>query len=170
MLIQRKGKHYTLNRPVTEEEMIKIVKHLFLSRYIQRRKSINNLQKCKDYLQTEFANCEREIFCVIFLDTRHRVLALEKVFIGSVHTTTIYPREIVKLALKYNAAATILVHNHPSGSIDASKEDVKLTNQVAKILKMVDVSVLDHLIVGTAGILSLVETKIWCPSSIKTLS
>ena len=91
---------------------------------------------------------ECEIFACLFLDSTHRVLAWVEMFRGSVNTATVHPREVVKEALRLNAAAIILTHNHPSGDSTPSQDDIALTDNLQQILKVIDVKVLDHLIVG----------------------
>ncbi|MBU0967574.1 MAG: DNA repair protein, partial [Proteobacteria bacterium] len=91
---------------------------------------------------------ECEMFACLFLDSKHRVLAWVEMFRGSVNSATVHPREVVKEALRHNAAAVIMAHNHPSGDSKPSREDIELTNKLKDILKVIDVSVLDHLIVG----------------------
>jgi len=92
---------------------------------------------------------EHEVFAVMFLDNQHRLLAFEKMFRGTIDNASVYPREIVKAALKYNASAVILTHNHPSGNNEPSKSDINLTDSLTKALKLVEVKVLDHIIVGS---------------------
>ena len=100
---------------------------------------------------------EYESFACLFLDGRHQVLAWRELFHGSVNRATVHPREIVKEALRLNAAAVILAHNHPSGSTVPSSEDIELTRALTEILAIIDVRVLDHLIVGDE-IVALTET------------
>jgi DNA repair protein RadC len=91
---------------------------------------------------------QNEVFACLFLDSRHRVLAFKEIFTGTINHTTVHPREVVKEALQLNASAVILAHNHPSGSNQPSKQDIVLTKILADILKIIDVRILDHLIVG----------------------
>ncbi len=99
----------------------------------------------------------QEIFCCLFLDTRHRVLAFEELFRGTLDGAAVYPREVVKKALAHNAAAVILAHNHPSGVAEPSRADEALTQRLKDALALVDIQVLDHLVVGDGDITSFAE-------------
>lgn len=101
-----------------------------------------------EFLRLRLAHLEHEIFAVLWLDNKHRVLAFEELFRGTIDTTSVYPREIVKSALYHNAAACILCHNHPSGVADPSQSDLVLTAQVKEALRVIEVRTIDHVIVG----------------------
>jgi len=98
-----------------------------------------------------------EVFCCLFLDTRHRLIRHEELFRGTIDGATVYPREIVKLALKYDAAAVIVGHNHPSGVAEPSEADRNITVKLAKALALVEIRLLDHLVVSRGGHVSLAE-------------
>uniref|UniRef100_UPI0035B459B6 JAB domain-containing protein n=1 Tax=Pseudomonas fluvialis TaxID=1793966 RepID=UPI0035B459B6 len=97
------------------------------------------------------------VFALLMLDSRHRVIAFEEVFRGTLDGASVYPREVVKLALEHNAAALILVHNHPSGDPEPSMADRNLTTKLQDALKLVGVRTLDHVVVGNEGCVSLAE-------------
>lgn len=99
-------------------------------------------------LVKHFAGRHHEEFTIIFLDNRHRVLAIETMFRGTIDGTSVYPREVVKKALELNAAALILAHNHPSGVAEPSQADERITKRLKAALELVDIRVLDHIIVG----------------------
>ncbi|MDX8398694.1 MAG: DNA repair protein RadC [Gallionellaceae bacterium] len=111
----------------------------------------------RDYLQLQLRGRQHEVFMVIFLDAQHRVIASEELFSGTLTQTSVYPREVVKRALHFNAAAVILAHNHPSGVEEPSQSDRVLTDALKQSLSLVDVRVLDHFIVAGAGCLSFAE-------------
>lgn len=111
----------------------------------------------KDYLRLKLGERPHEVFVVVFLDTLHRVIAIEELFRGTLSQTSVYPREVVKEALACNAAAVILAHNHPSGSPEPSRADEFLTSTLRQALALVDVRVLDHLIVTRTNVLSFAE-------------
>ena len=111
----------------------------------------------KEAIGLKFTGLEHEVFGCLFLDSRHQVLAWREMFRGSINRNSVHPREVVKEALTLNAASVIIAHNHPSGGIQPSKEDLELTRTLTEILKVIDVRVLDHLIVGEE-VLSLSET------------
>ncbi|ECH9472123.1 DNA repair protein RadC [Salmonella enterica subsp. enterica serovar Takoradi] len=111
----------------------------------------------KIWLQLRLARQEREIFMVLYLDNQNRLLEHETMFLGSVNSTEVHPREIVKSVLRHNAAAVILAHNHPSGITDASKADRTITDRIVNALNLVEVRVLDHFIIGDGDTLSFAE-------------
>jgi DNA repair protein RadC len=98
-----------------------------------------------------------EVFCCLFLDTRHRVIRYEELFRGTIDGATVYPREVVKRALHHNAAAVIVGHNHPSGVSEPSEADRAITLKLAKALALVEIRLLDHLVVSRGGHVSLAE-------------
>ena len=102
----------------------------------------------RQYVRLHLSGLEHEVFGVLFLDAQHRLIAFEEMFRGTLTQTSVYPREVVKAALRHNAAAVILTHNHPSGSAEPSRADEMLTQQLHKTLALIDVRVLDHLVVG----------------------
>ena len=111
----------------------------------------------RNYLSLRLAEREAEVFCVMFLTNRHRVIAFEEMFQGTIDGASVHPREVVKAALRLNAAAVILAHNHPSGVAEPSRADEAITRRLTDALALVDVRVLDHLIVGGSEITSLAE-------------
>jgi DNA repair protein RadC len=111
----------------------------------------------RDYLRAHFAGRQYEAFVVVLLDAQNRVIAVEELFRGTLTQTSVYPREVVKTALKHNAGAVILSHNHPSGVCEPSVQDQSLTRTLAEALALVDVRVLDHFIVAGAKTLSFAE-------------
>jgi DNA repair protein RadC len=111
----------------------------------------------RDYLRLALAQREHEVFVVLLLDAQHRVLAVEELFRGTLTQTSVYAREIVKAALKANAAAVIFAHNHPSGVAQPSQADELLTRNLKQALALVDVKVLDHFIVAGQQTLSFAE-------------
>lgn len=111
----------------------------------------------KAYLRLSLAPLEHETFGVLFLNSQHDVLAFEPMFRGTLNQTSVYPREVAKLALQLNADAVILSHNHPSGSCEPSRADEYLTRTLKQALALLDVRVLDHIIVSASGTVSLAE-------------
>ena len=111
----------------------------------------------KDYLRLQLGGLGHEVFAVLFLDARNQLLRLEEMFRGTLTQTSVYPREVVKRALALNASAVLLAHNHPSGAAEPSRADEYLTQTLIAALKLVDVRVLDHLVVGHAEVVSFAE-------------
>ncbi len=111
----------------------------------------------RDYLQLRLRSRQQEVFVALFLDTQHRVLAVEELFQGTLSQTSVYPREVVKRALAHNAAAVIFAHNHPSGIAEPSHADELITSILKQALSLVEVRVLDHFIVAGGATLSFAE-------------
>ncbi len=107
------------------------------------------------FLMAKLRDLPHELFCCLYLDNRHRVLAFEELFRGTIDGTSVYPREVVKQALKVNAAAVILAHNHPSGIAEPSQADERITRRVRSALELVDIRLLDHLVIGDGACTSL---------------
>ena len=99
-----------------------------------------------------------EVFACLWLDTKHRMIAFEELFRGTIDSAHIYPREVLKQALHHNASAVIFAHNHPSGNPEASTADLTVTLQLTKALKLIDIQVLDHIIIGDAENISFAQT------------
>lgn len=110
-----------------------------------------------EYLQLHLAHKPHEVFAVLFLDTRHHLLAMEELFRGTLAQTSVYPREVVQRALHHGAAAVVLAHNHPSGDVQPSRADLALTESLKAALALLDVRVLDHVIVGPGRFLSMAQ-------------
>ena len=110
--------------------------------------SLTRPQASKDYVKLQLAEYEHEVFACVWMDNRNRVISFDKMFHGTIDGASVYPREIVKTALKHNAAAVIFAHNHPSGVAEPSQADEQITKRLKDALALVDVRVLDHLVVG----------------------
>ena len=122
-----------------------------------RRDPLTDPRRCGEYLRAWLAPYPYEVFACLFLDNRHRVIASEELFRGTIDGASVHPREVVRRAIGHNAAAVILAHNHPSGIAEPSAADVAITRRLRDALALVDVRVLDHLIVGEATPVSLAE-------------
>ena len=114
-------------------------------------------QAVRDYLQLQLGSRQHEIFAVLFLDSQHRLIALEELFRGTLTQTSVYPREVVIRALALNAASVVLAHNHPSGAAQPSRADEVLTQTLKSALALVDVRVLDHFVVTSTRAVSMAE-------------
>ncbi|WNI88678.1 RadC family protein [Citrobacter portucalensis] len=111
----------------------------------------------RDWLRLHMAGEEREVFMVLFLDNQNRLIAHETLFTGTISHTEVHPREVVKAALKHNAAAVIVAHNHPSGLAEPSPADRRLTERLKRALDLVDIRLPDHLVVGGMEVVSFAE-------------
>jgi DNA repair protein RadC len=124
---------------------------------LSSRDALSSPRAVRDYLRLVFSGREHEIFVVLLLDAQHRVIATEELFRGTLTQTSVYPREVVKCALRHNSAAVIFAHNHPSGVAEPSHADELLTRSLKAALALVDVQVLDHFIVAGTRTLSFAE-------------
>lgn len=124
---------------------------------LREREVFSSPHAVKHFLQLHLAAKPHEVFAVLFLDSQHRLLALEEMFRGTLTQTSVYPREVVLRALHHQAAAVILAHNHPSGQVAPSSADRSLTATLKSALALIDVRVLDHVIVAPGAALSMAE-------------
>ncbi len=111
----------------------------------------------RDFLRIHFAGQEHETFVALWLDAQNRLIAAEELFRGTLTQTSVYPREVVKAALRQNAGAAILAHNHPSGVAEPSRADELLTTNLKQALALVDVKILDHFVVAGSAAISFAE-------------
>jgi DNA repair protein RadC len=124
---------------------------------LRRDTVLNSPQRVRQYLQLQLARHEHEVFAVLYLDSQNRLLKCEELFRGTLTQTSVHPREVVKQALRHNAAGVILAHNHPSGVAEPSRADELLTRALKDALGLVEVRVLDHLIVAGNATVSFAE-------------
>ncbi|EGG94670.1 DNA repair protein [gamma proteobacterium IMCC1989] len=141
---------------ISESQILAWAESILEARF-KRSNYITSPSHTREYLSVTLADKEREVFCMIYLDSQHGIIDFEILFHGTIDAASVYPREVVKSALKYNAAAIILAHNHPSGSPEPSSADKRITDQIITALKTVDIRVLDHLIVGGTQSISFAE-------------
>ncbi|MCC5517979.1 MULTISPECIES: RadC family protein [Vibrio] len=114
----------------------------------KREGTFTNPTNVKEYLKLKLGAHDREVFAVMFLDNQHQLISFEKLFFGTIDAASIYPREVLKAALNHNAAAVVFSHNHPSGIAEPSQADRRITQRLVDALKLVDIRVLDHIVVG----------------------
>jgi DNA repair protein RadC len=143
-------------RPATAQELVAAAR-VALARRFRRGSSLESLGAVRDYLRLSLTELEHEVFCMIALDSRHRLIAHLQLFRGTIDGSSVHPREVVKEALKHNAAAVIFAHNHPSGVAVPSHADELITQRLKDALALIDVRVLDHLIIGCESIMSFAE-------------
>ncbi len=123
----------------------------------RRGDALDSPQNVRRYLGMALAQDAHEVFAVLFLDAQHRLIACDEMFRGTLTQTAVYPREVVKQALRHNCAAVILAHNHPSGVAEPSRADAALTRALQSALALVDVRVLDHIVVAGSRSVSFAE-------------
>jgi len=138
---------YVTHQPMTADQVLEKAAELVAARYT-RGDVFSTPEATKDFVTFKIGNYEREVFAVMLLDNQHRMIEFRELFFGTVNAASVYPREVVKLALETNAAAVIFAHNHPSGEPEPSQADKRITLKLKDALALVDVRVLDHLIVG----------------------
>ena len=114
-------------------------------------------QEVRTFLRLHLEREEREVFAVLFLDTRHRLIEFQRMFFGTIDSASVYPREVVKAALQLNSSCVVFAHNHPSGDPTPSHADRQLTARLKSALELVDVRVLDHIVIGHAASESFAE-------------
>ncbi|HIE5389484.1 TPA: RadC family protein [Enterobacter cancerogenus] len=124
---------------------------------MQEEDPILTPEMTRDFLQSQLADAEREIFMAIFLDNKNRVLKHCHLFSGTLSHVEVHPRVIVREAIKVNAAGVILAHNHPSGCAEPSRADKEITRRIIKCCQIMDIRVLDHLIIGRGEYISFAE-------------
>ena len=140
----------------TAEQILEAARQA-IERKMQRGTSFTSPAAVKEYLCAKLAGFEHEVFAVLFMDTQHRLIEYREMFHGTIDSAEVHPREVVKEALRLNAAALVISHNHPSGNPEPSAADRVLTKRLREALSMVDVRVLDHIIVGGTKTTSFAE-------------
>ncbi|MCH1931953.1 DNA repair protein RadC [Shewanella sp. A25] len=124
---------------------------------LQRGQVLTNPDLTRDYLMRQLADRSYEVFAILLLDSQHRVIQFVELFRGTIDSASVYPREVVSLVLEKKAAAVIVCHNHPSGIAEPSQADRRITERLKNALATIDVSLLDHMVVGDREIVSFAE-------------
>ncbi|WP_313314643.1 RadC family protein [Stutzerimonas nitrititolerans] len=153
LLVRDAEGHYL---PATADQILEATRRI-VDLKVQRGAPFNAPEVVKEYLGAKLAGFEHEVFAVLFLDNRHRLIDYVEMFRGTIDSASVYPREVVKEALKRNAAAVILSHNHPSGNAEPSQADRTLTGRLKDALGLVDVRTLDHIVVAGLERVSFAE-------------
>ncbi|BBV78449.1 DNA repair protein RadC [Klebsiella pneumoniae] len=141
----------------TDQQTIRVALTLLERQLREPGAPFTSSNAVRDWLRLQLASLEREEFTVLFLDNQHRLVAHETLFTGTINHTQVHPREVVKSGLRYNAAAAVLAHNHPSGEAEPSQADRQVTMRIQRALELVDIRLLDHLVVGGMEITSFAE-------------
>ena len=128
-----------------------------LATQLDRGEPLNSPDDTSRFLMAKLRHYPFEVFSCLFLDNRHRVIEFEELFRGTIDGTSVHPREVVRRTLNHNAAAVIFAHNHPSGVAEPSHADRILTDRLVSALSLVEVTVIDHLVVGDGECVSFVE-------------
>ena len=133
------------------------VSRRYLADKIINKDFIRSADEVKEYLQHELRDKNREVFVAIYLNGRNQILKMEELFQGTISTSAVYPREVVKRALENDAAAIVFVHNHPSGNPNPSQDDLSITKKLKDALMSIDVSVHDHIIIAGNDVYSFAD-------------
>ena len=131
-----------------EDRLIGEAKDMLYARLQTRSLELSSTNEVRDYLCLQLAAKQQEVFSCLFLDSQHRLIEYREMFMGTIDSCSVYPREVVKAALQVNASALIIAHNHPSGVAEPSNSDTKITHRLKEALSLMDIRLLDHFIVG----------------------
>lgn len=148
---QNKSSHW----PTTALQVLESAANIIAEK-LNHQDVYTNPQSTKDFLTYKLGGYEREVFGVMMLNSQHQLIEFRELFFGTIDAASVYPREVVKAVLEVNAAAVIFSHNHPSGESEPSGADKRITQKLKDALGLIDVSVLDHIIVGKSPV-SLAE-------------
>ncbi len=143
----------------TELQATLEISRRYLEEQLMHTNVISNAETAYLYLTAKLRNYQHEVFACLLLDNQNQVIHYEELFHGTLDNTAVYPREIVKIALHYNAAAVIFAHNHTSGTPTPSLQDKQLARILTKILRPIDIRVLDHIIIGSNSFVALAGNK-----------
>ena len=146
--------------PAKQAELLAVLElsRRALAEQLRQRPVLDSPERVKQYLQLQLGHLGHEVFALLLLDNQHHLLQYRAMFQGTLSQASVYPREVVKLALDVGASGVVLAHNHPSGSVQASAADKALTQTLKSALALVDVRVLDHIIVAPGCALSMAES------------
>jgi len=141
---------------VTESDILEAAESILRQR-VERLGNLSSPSDARSFLRMRLGGLLAEQFHVVWLDNRHKVIAVDHLFSGSIAGASVHPREVVRAALKHNAAAALLAHNHPSGTTEPSQADRDITHELTRALSLIEVRVLDHIIVGGNETTSMAE-------------
>lgn len=147
LLNEHKSLHGLLKKTDLIDAAIELATRYYYEE-LQRGEELTTPTLSRHFLKLQLDRYPHEVFAVIFMDNRNRVIAFEKMFFGTIDGASVYPREVVKKALDHNAAAVVFAHNHPSGVAEPSNADEMITGRLKEALGLVDIRVLDHFVIG----------------------
>jgi DNA repair protein RadC len=148
--------HYTITGPMNESDILAAAEDILRQR-LERQGILTSPRDCARFLRMRLGHLQHEEFHAVWLDARHQVIAVEGLFNGTIDGATVHPREVVRSALRHNAAAVVFAHNHPSGNPEPSAADRSITVRLHEALALIDVRLLDHVVVGAQATLSMAE-------------
>lgn len=140
-----------------EEQLIEQALALLTSRLKEKSITFNSTWTVKSFLRLHLEQKEREHFSVMFLDAQNRLIDYQILFMGSIDSAKVSPREIIKASLQLNARSLIVAHNHPSGVATPSEQDINITKMLMSALELVDIKLLDHMVIGHNDIISMAQ-------------
>ena len=156
----RKSKHipksYVLNGTYSEDSLLKVAESILEDR-IYAKEPIRSPSDIMQFLTLRYRDLKTEVFSVAFLNSQHDILAFDDLFTGTLDSTSVYPREVIRKVIEHNAAAVIFAHNHPSGNPTPSEADKAITQRLIQGLKLFDTRVLDHIVVGGTDVVSFAQ-------------
>lgn len=152
----KKGQGVGVVKYVQLQAIIELSKR-YLKEKLHHENVFTHPTQLYQFLASSLANRQQEVFLVMFLDNQHQIICTNEMFFGTYNSVEVHPREIIRHALKYNAAALILAHNHPSGRSEPSMEDRMLTHEITKACSLFDVRVVDHIVIGQGEYVSFAE-------------
>ena len=141
---------------LTELDIVEMA-NTISKRKFNKGRVFKNVESTTSFLQCLFQDEQQEIFGMVCVDSKHRMIGRYELFYGTINAAAVYPREIIKKVLEENAAAVILYHNHPSGISDPSQADIRLTSEIKCALQTIDVTLLDHIVVGRESVASFAQ-------------
>ena len=147
---------YRVRGLVKPEEVVLAASNILFDELVDKE-TLSSPTESARFLQLRLSGEKNEIFAALFLDNKNRVIEFDELFKGTIDGAAVYPRVVVQKCLEVNAAAVILVHNHPSGHVEPSEADKAITRRLSDALVLIDVRVLDHIVVGKEGWVSLAE-------------
>ncbi|ABC32357.1 DNA repair protein [Hahella chejuensis KCTC 2396] len=159
--LNRRTGEFTLSVPLDSDIVLKAAKRALAQRFKRHSCNMDDPGKVKEYLVMHLAPEPRETFVGLFLDTQNRLIAYEVLFRGAIDEAHIYPREVVKAALRHNAAKVIVAHNHPSGDPKPSVNDQLITYRLLQALMLVEIPLIDHFVVGGDQVVSMAAQGIF---------
>ena len=149
--------NYHLGATLTDDDILHAAEGILEHKLMRSGEALTDPAASARYLKARLASYPYEVFACLFLDNRHRVIAFEELFRGSIDGCSVHPREVIRSCIKHNAAAVILAYNHPSGVAEPSAADRSITLRLREALEFIDVRVLDHLIVGSGTPTSMAQ-------------
>jgi DNA repair protein RadC len=157
LIRNNEGCYRTKRKTVATESEVLATAEDILRRRFERQATLSSPSDTRSFLRMRLAGLLHEEFHIVWLDNRHRIIAVEKLFTGTIDGSSIHPREVVRAALACNASGAVLAHNHPSGVAEPSISDRDITAELVRTLKLIGVRVLDHIVVGSDESISFAE-------------